>query len=184
MEFGSLADWVGGIGGFLAALAAVVAWRENKRLVAVERARDGVAERERDKKDRIARRAQASVVFAMGAKLTRRSDEETWAIYLYNGSSRPVYNIKVQSHRLGGGKENYPLSLAALPPGQFVVPSHPQYHWGAMFDLSLHPEPVELLVKRKAKDSETRNPMIVNFSFEDSEGRSWNLDRHTILTEG
>ncbi|MBL3700609.1 hypothetical protein D3228_13315 [Leucobacter luti] len=169
---------MGGLGGFLAAAAAVVAWRVNKRMLLVEEARDAkLTGREREAQER-RRREQAALVFALGAKLPQRGSDETWAIYLFNGSDKPVYNVRVESQRLSGGVANHALELGAVPPGRFVVPSHPTYHWGSLIDLSLLPEPVDLLVKGKGKG------MITQVGFVDADGASWVLRSGTELAEG
>lgn len=177
MEFGSLADWVAGIGGFLAAIAAVVAWLVNRRMLIVEQVRDARAdERERRELYR-EKREQAGLVFVLGAKLPERQKGEDWAIYLFNGSNKPVYNVRVESQRLDGSAANYPLEIGALPPGRFVVPSHPRFHWGALVDLSLANEQVDFLVKGKGKE------MIISMEFVDADGDAWELKGGTAIQE-
>lgn len=173
IELGSVADWISGIGGFLAATAAAVAWRVNRRMLLVEEERDAKFELRERSLEQLKQREQASLVFALGAKLPNRGAEETWAIYLFNGSAKPVYNVTVQSQRLDGRTVNYPLELGAIPPGKFVVPSHPSFHWGNLIDLSFAPEPVDFLVKGKGKE------MITNMEFVDADGLAWVLPRGT-----
>lgn len=169
LELGSLAEWIGGIGGFLAAGAAVVAWRVNQRMLSVEERRDLAAQM-------VQAREQAGSVFVLGAKLPGRTPEQQWAIYLYNGSSKPIFDICVESQRLTGKTQNHVLRLGALPPGQFVVPSHPSFHWGSLIDLALAPEQVDLLVKGNG------NKMIVRVDFKDAQGRKWSLSEGTNLS--
>lgn len=177
MEFGSVADWLAGIGGFLAAIAAVVAWQVNRRMLIVEEERDARAdERERRELYR-EKREQAGLVFALGAKLPDRPKGEDWAIYLFNGSTKPVYNVRVESQRLNGSAANYPLEIGALPPGRFVVPSHPKFHWGALADLSLANEQVDFLVKGKGKE------MITSMAFADADGDHWALAGGTAIQD-
>ncbi|GAA2032249.1 hypothetical protein GCM10009720_10750 [Yaniella flava] len=66
MDFGSLADWVGAIGGFLAAFAAVVAWRVNRRMLTVEQQRDEQQEARQRYENYIEKREQAGLVFSLG----------------------------------------------------------------------------------------------------------------------
>ncbi|NWN87418.1 MAG: hypothetical protein HLX51_02575 [Micrococcaceae bacterium] len=177
MDFGSLADWVGAIGGFLAAFAAVVAWRVNRRMLTVEQQRDEQQEARQRYENYIEKREQAGLVFSLGAKLPERDNDESWAIYLFNGSAKPVYNVRVESRRLDDSRANYPLEIGALPPGRWVVPSHPKFHWSSLVDLSLTPEPVNFLVKGKARG------MITSMTFKDAAGEQWHLDSGTTISE-
>lgn len=175
IEFGSLADWVSGIGGFLAAGAAFVAWRVNRRMLLVEERRDAQTRR-REEEDRLRRRReQAGLVFALGAELPERGPKEKWAIFLFNGSTRPVYEVCVQSRRLSDNQANPSLHLGALPPGRFIVLPDPTYRWGSPIDLSLSPEPLKFVVKGKGMDT------IVRMDFQDAAGEKWLLMRGTEL---
>lgn len=152
----------------MAVVAAIVAWAVSKRLLEVEQCRD--------RKLEIAEvRAQAELVFALGAVLPKRVADEKWAIFLYNGSDKPLYDVYVESQRLDGSTRNYPLSLGAIPPGRFVVPSHPKYHWGSLVDLAQSPEPVDYLVRGKGAG------MIVRVVFSDAARRKWELSNGTEL---
>lgn len=164
IELGSAADWVAAIGGLLAVVAASMSWRSSQRMLDLERHRD------RNEADR-AEREQAELVFVLGAKLPGRAHGEQWAIYIYNGSTKPIYDVSIESRRLDGAKANHPLNLGAVPPGRFVVPSDPKYHWGVLVDLDgPRDEDVELLVKGKG------NGMITSVQFSDSARRRWELD--------
>ena len=168
MEWGSLADWVGALGGLLAVLAAVVAWAVSKRLLDVEERRD-------KKADAAARREQAELIFVLGAKLPGRPADQTWSIFIYNGSSKPIYDICVESQRLDGSSDNREMKLGALPPGRFVIPSHPAYYWGSPIDLDRSPETIEYLVKGKGLG------MIKQATFRDAERNKWELTNGTGL---
>ncbi len=163
VDWGSLADWVGAIGGLLAVSAALVAWRSNERLLSIEKDRD----RQRIESSEW---EQAELVFAVGAKLPKRDASEAWAIFLYNGSSKPIFDVRIESQKGDGSAPNHALDLGAVPPGRFVIPSHPKYLWGAMVDLSLAPEPVEFLVKGNGAK------VIQSVAFTDSARRNWRLD--------
>ena len=160
MDWGTVPDWVSGVGGLLAVVAAVVSWRVSARLLAIEQRRD-------KKREESATRAQADLVFALGAKIPARSDEEAWSIFLVNASQKPIYDICIKSQRIGNGSANVPLRLGALPPGQFVIPSHPRYHWGALLDYSRTEEEVDLLVKGRGIT------MITSFEFTDANRVRW-----------
>jgi hypothetical protein len=179
MEIGSLADWLSGIGGLLAAFAALVAWRVSskllqteERLLDIENARDGKSAEELEKDRAEKRRAQASRVFVGGVKLTQRTRGTQFGIYIFNGSDMPIYNVTIASQRLDGSQDNYPLSLGVLPPGEFIVPSHPDYHWGDMFYRGQSREEISFLNRGKG------NKMIRTANFNDQSGDSW------VLNEG
>lgn len=164
-----MADWVSGLGGVLAVIAAVVAWRVSEKLLAVEQGRDRHA-------SLAASRAQAELVFAIGAKLPQREPGEQWALYLVNASTKPVYDVCVRSQKVDGSGPNPSLKLGALPPGKFVVPTHPKYLWGALIDYERITEPVEFVVRGKG------NQMVQSLEFRDAKRRSWTLPNGTEMT--
>lgn len=168
MDWGSLADWVGALGGLLAVVAAVVAWAVSKRLLDVEERRDRKA-------DAAAHREQAELTFVLGAKLPERPADQTWSIFIYNGSNKPIYDIRVESQRLDGSTDNHEMKLGALPPGRFAVPSHPTFYWGSPIDLDRTPEPIDYLVKGKGLG------MIKRVTFRDAERNKWELTNGTEL---
>lgn len=163
MNVGSVAEWVGAIGGLLAVIAATVAWLASKSMLNLEKQRDlrrAVA----------AKREQAELVFAVGAVLPRRSGGERWAVYLYNGSTKPIYDVSISSQKADGRSQNKTLCLSAVPPGRFVVPGDDTYHWGTLIDLDLNPEPVHLIVKGNGAK------MIAVLQFKDSAQQRWLLE--------
>ncbi len=168
MEWGTIADWVSAFGGVLAVIAAFVAWNVSQRLLGIEQERDARRSEE-------AAREQAELVYALGAKLPDRDDDETWAIALYNGSTKPVFDVRVESQRLDGSQANAPLKLGALPPGRYVVPSHPQFHWGSLVDLERTDERVDYLIKGKG------TAMIQRVCFRDAARTEWELENGTKL---
>ena len=119
----------------------------------------------------------------MGAVLPKRSEDEKWAIFILNGSSKPIYDVLVESQRAGSGgsaspTQNAPLRLGAVPTGSYVVPSHPKFKWGNLLNLDRTNEQVDLLVKGKG------NEMITRVTFRDASRRSWELvDGHTLRRE-
>ncbi|AKE41747.1 Uncharacterised protein [Corynebacterium kutscheri] len=162
IEFGSLADWIAAIGGVLAVIAAVVSWRTSEKALEIEH--------NRDKQIRLAvEREQAELVVVLGVKLTSRGDEECWGIYLQNGSTKPIFDIEIESQKANGHTKLPLLSISSLPPGFFVVPSHPQYHWGSIVSLDLSPEPMEFLLRGKAAKT------ITKVSFSDAHRVRWEL---------
>lgn len=129
IDLGSIADWVGAIGGLLAVVASVLAWKSsdriNKRMLALEE------KREADK--RLLRvRGQAESVFAAGVNLPERDGAGKWGIYLFNGSDQPIFDITVESRRLDNGSKNATCEIGLLPPGRYVMPADAKYRWGAL----------------------------------------------------
>jgi hypothetical protein len=152
----------------LAVGAALVAWRVSQRLLDVEQRRDA-------RREELAFREQAELFFVVGAKLPDRDDTETWAIALYNGSTKPIFDVRVESQRLDGSAANPVLKLGAVPPGRFVVPSHPTYHWGSLIDLDRTDERIDYLLKGKGTS------MIQRVCFRDAARRQWELENGTGL---
>lgn len=165
-----MADWLTAAGGFLAVFAAVVAWRVSARLLDRE-------ERRERKASIAAKRAQAELIFVMGAKLPDRDGAEQWGLFLVNASSKPVFEVVVESQKLDGSATNRPLHLGALPPGKFVVASHPTYYWGSLLEYERLTERVDLLVKGKGRE------MVQSVDFLDSTRQPWRLVNGTQLSE-
>lgn len=166
VDSGSIADWVGAIGGLLAVVASVLAWKSsdriNKRMLALEE------KRETDKR-RLQIRGQAESIFAAGVKLPDRDGAGRWGIYLFNGSDQPIFDITVESNRLDSGMRNATCEIGLLPPGRYIMPADAQYHWGALVNLDLCEEEVDLLVKGKGKK------MITEMRFSDYRRHNWCL---------
>ena len=131
---------MGAIGGLLAVVASVLAWKSsdriNKRMLALEE------KREADK--RLLRvRGQAESVFAAGVNLPERDGAGKWGIYLFNGSDQPIFDITVESRRLDNGSKNATCEIGLLPPGRYVMPADAKYRWGALVNLDRCKEEVE-----------------------------------------
>ncbi|MGO1594145.1 MAG: hypothetical protein ACTHW1_07675 [Ancrocorticia sp.] len=170
MEVGSLGDWLSALGGLLAVVAAVVAWRVSAKLLTLEQSRD-------NKASLAARRSQAELVFAVGAALPQRGAQSKWAVYIVNASAKPVYDMIVHTQKLDGSAQNADLKLGAVPPGRFIVPSHQTYHWDTLHDYDRIDEPVELLVKGKG------NQMVTCVEFLDATRVPWKLNNGTEIVE-
>ena len=173
IDLGSIADWVGAIGGLLAVVASVLAWKSsdriNKRMLALEE------KREADK--RLLRvRGQAESVFAAGVTLPEMDGARRWGIYLFNGSDQPIFDIAIESRRLDNGSKNATCEIGLLPPGRYVMPADAKYHWGALVNLDRCREEVDLLVKGKGKG------MITEMRFSDYRRRRWCL-KEGVLQE-
>lgn len=57
------------------------------------------------------------------------SDDREDGLVIVNGSSRPVYEMKVSS-RDAYDKEKPRLHLSVVPPGEYFVADDPTYKWG------------------------------------------------------
>lgn len=166
IDSGSIADWVGAIGGLLAVIASVLAWRSsdriNKRMLALE-------EKRAENKKRLQIRGQAESIFAAGVNLPERDGVGRWGIYLFNGSDQPIFDITVESNHLNSGKRNATCEIGLLPPGRYIMPADAKYHWGALINLDRCKEEVDLLVKGKGKK------MITEMRFSDYRRHKWCL---------
>lgn len=168
MELGSVADWVGAIGGLLAVGAAVVAWLSSRQMLALEKQREdrGLRESERE---------QAELVLAIAAFLPDREGAERWAIYVYNGSTKPVFDVSIESQQLDGVTANRPVKIGVLPPGRFVVPINPKYRWGSLLNVDESPEQIELLVKGEG------TKLITKLEFTDVHRNKWEVIEGLLL---
>ena len=153
MDVGSVADWVGAIGGLLAVFAAVVSWWTSEKVVKLEEKRDS-------ERESAAERRQAEHVTVVGVQCPDAPREERYAILVVNGSDAPIYDIRVESQRADKSCDNPPLDLAVLPPGKFVIPAHPTYNWGSVIDQEVAQIKLNMMTKGKAGE------MITHVSFE------------------
>ena len=161
MDVGSLADWVGAIGGSLAVVAAVVSWQTSEKVVKLEEKRDS-------ERESAAERRQAEHVTVVGVQCPDAPQEERYAILVVNGSDAPIYDIRVESQRADKSCDNPPLDLAVLPPGKFVIPT---YNWGSVIDQDVAQIKLNMMTKGKAGE------MITRVSFVDAASRKWELVR-------
>lgn len=164
MDVGTLADWVGALGGLLAVSAAYASWKTSEKVVKLEHKRD----RERES---AAERRQAEHVTVVGVKCPDAPKGEQFAILVVNGSDAPIYDIRVESQKANKRGDNPPLVLAVLPPGKFVIPTHPEYNWGSVIDQEAAQIKLDIMTKGKAGE------MITHVSFVDAASRKWELVR-------
>ena len=164
MDVGTLADWVGAVGGLLAVSAAYGSWKVSEKVVKLEHKRD----REREVE---AERRQAEHVAVAGVQCPDAPQEERYAILVVNGSDAPIYDIRVESQKADKSRDNPPLDLAVLPPGKFVIPAHPTYNWGSVIDQEVAHMKLNMMTKGKAGE------MITRVSFVDAASRKWELAR-------
>ena len=143
MDVGSVADWVGAIGGLLAVFAAVVSWWTSEKVVKLEEKRDS-------ERESAAERRQAEHVTVVGVQCPDAPREERYAILVVNGSDAPIYDIRVESQRADKSCDNPPLDLAVLPPGKFVIPAHPTYNWGSVIDQEVAQIKLNMMTKRNS----------------------------------
>ena len=164
MDVGTLADWVGAVGGLLAVSAAYGSWKTSEKVVKLEHKRD----REREI---AAERRQAEHVTVVGVQCLDAPQEGRYAILVVNGSDAPIYDIRIKSQKADKSCDNPPLDLAVLPPGKFVIPAHPTYNWGSVIDQEVAQMRLNMMTKGKAGE------MITHVSFVDAASRKWELVR-------
>ena len=165
MDVGSVADWVGAIGGLLAVFAAVVSWWTSEKVVKLEEKRD----REREL---AAERRQAEHVTVVGVHCPNAPHEEQYGILVVNGSDAPIFKICVKSQKANNKKNlNRDLELAVLPPGKFVICAHPEYMWGPVIEQETARMRLNIMTKGNAGE------MITHVSFVDAASRKWELVR-------
>ena len=164
MDVGSLADWVGAVGGLLAVAAAIVSWQTSEKVVKLEQKRDQERQVE-------AERRQAEHVAVVGVQCPDAPQEERYAILVVNGSDAPIYDIRIKSQKADKSCENPQLKLAVLPPGKFVIPPHPTYIWGAVIDQDAAHMKLNMMAKGDGGE------MITHVSFADAASRKWELVR-------
>lgn len=159
MEIGSLADWFSAIGGVLAVVAAVVAWRVSAHALELERVREERAAACRH-------REQAELVYAIGALLPERDKGERWAVLMCNSSDKPIYNVVINTVPKNG-EERRPVQLGALPPGKYVIPStNTSFQWENLHDYSLFTERVEFTKGKGAN-------VVSTVEFQDAHRVTW-----------
>lgn len=164
MDVGSLADWVGAVGGLLAVAAAIVSWQTSEKVVKLEQKRDQERQVE-------AERRQAEHVAVVGVHCPDAPRGERYAILVVNGSDAPIYDIRIKSQKADKSCENPQLKLAVLPPGKFVIPPHPTYIWGAVIDQDAAHMKLNMMAKGDGGE------MITHVSFADAASRKWELMR-------
>lgn len=164
MDVGSLADWVGAVGGLLAVAAAIVSWQTSEKVVKLEQKRDQERQVE-------AERRQAEHVAVVGVHCPDAPRGERYAILVVNGSDAPIYDIRIKSQKADKSCENPQLKLAVLPPGKFVIPPHPTYIWGAVIDQDAAHMKLNMMAKGDGGE------MITHVSFADAASRKWELVR-------
>lgn len=122
MEHASTPDWITAVVAVIALLAAVWAGWTSWSLLKAEVARDHAAD-ERAKREQ-ATHIAAWTVYCPKADEAARKD----GISVKNSSTAAVYDITIES---GGndGAARPPLTMAILPPGEFVLLVDPKYHW-------------------------------------------------------
>ena len=125
MDWGSVADWVGAIGGLLAVSAAVVSWWTSEKVVKLEEKRD----REREL---AAERRQAEHVTVVGVHCPDAPHEEQYGILVVNGSDAPIFKICVKSQK-ANNKKNLNRDLELASPWQVCNLCSPGVHVGSCY---------------------------------------------------
>lgn len=159
-----VAQILGALSGIGAAIAAILSWSTAKELNRIEAERDA-------KQARAAERYQAEHVAVVGVHYPDTPEGKQYAIMVVNGSDAPIYDIRVESQKANKRYDNPVLELAVLPPGKFVIPAHPQFHWGDPIDQDAAQMKLNMMAKGNAGE------MITHVSFADAASRKWELVR-------
>mgnify|MGYP000398199509 CR=1 FL=1 len=168
MDVGSLADWVGAVGGLLAVAAAIVSWQTSEKVVKLEQKRDQERQVE-------AERRQAEHVAVVGVYCLDAPKGEQYAILVVNGSDAPIYDIRIESQWADKSRENPQLKLAVLPPGRFVIPPRQKFIWGDVIDQDVAHMKLIMMAKGNAGE------MITHVTFTDASSRRWQLQNGRVL---
>lgn len=155
---------LGACSGICAAIAAFRSWKTATELNRIEAERDA-------KQARAAERYQAEHVAVVGVQCSDVPQEKRFAIMVVNGSDAPIYDIRVESQKADKSCDNPVLELAVLPPGKFVIPAHPKFHWGDVIDQDAAHMKLNMMAKGKGGE------MITHVSFADAASRKWELVR-------
>lgn len=159
-----VAQILGALSGIGAAIAAILSWSTAKELNRIEAERDA-------KQARAAECYQAEHVAVVGVHYPDTPEGKQYAIMVVNGSDAPIYDIRVESQKANKRYDNPVLELAVLPPGKFVIPAHPQFHWGDPIDQDAAQMKLNMMAKGNAGE------MITHVSFADAASRKWELVR-------
>lgn len=164
MDWGSVAEWVGALGGVLAVFAAVVSWLTSLKIVKLEE--------KRDSERRIAdERNQAELVTVIGVMRPESQKLEQYGIMVINGSNAPIYEVTIESQKADKSAANPELKLSVLPPGRYVIPAHPTYKWGSVIDQDAQQDKLDMMSKGRGGE------MITHVTFVDAASREWELVR-------
>lgn len=155
---------LGACSGICAAIAAFRSWKTATELNRIEAERDA-------KQARAVERYQAEHVAVVGVHYPDTPEGKQYAIMVVNGSDAPIYDIRVESQKANKRYDNPVLELAVLPPGKFVIPAHPQFHWGDPIDQDAAQMKLNMMAKGNAGE------MITHVSFADAASRKWELVR-------
>lgn len=168
MDWGSVADWVGALGGLLAVIAAVVSWQTSRNMERIEKNRDLQQQISEE-------RRQAELISVVGVELSNRKGVEKYGIMVVNGSTAPIFEVEIRSQKLDRSADNPTLRLEIVPPGKFVVPAHPEFKWGSVIDREVVQEPISLFAKGNV------GKMITHVAFTDASKRGWELVNGRVL---
>lgn len=170
MDVGSLADWVGAVGGLLAVAAAIVSWQTSEKVVKLEQKRDQEREVE-------AERRQAEHVAVVGVECEEGSDSKRYGLLIVNGADTPVYDVHIESQWANGAGTNLPLDLVIVPPGRFII-----FIEGGKWGVLLNQDTVRSKTSVIAKG--TGGKMVTRVTFSDSSSKRWELREGRTLVEG
>jgi len=158
---GSLAEWISALGAIGALAAAIWAAKTSVKLFAIETGRDELAAAKDER-----RQASGIAAWCVG----RNDGPGKRGILIRNSSDDPVHDVTIESTYAPKKdlepEPQAPLTLAILPPGDYIAEEHPKFHWD-------FPE------YREAADDQLqpimKNPqwMVTAIRFTDAHGNTW-----------
>lgn len=153
-----------------ALVAAVWAGHTSKRLYEIETTRDRSTE-EREERE------QASGIAAWCIYAKDLEEGLRHGIFIHNSSGSPVYDVSVRSiyakKKTDDAREQPPMNLAVLPPGDYVVTAHAMYNW-------TFPEERHTVEHSVRPVTNSEKWMVVSLQFTDAYGIRWTRENSRL----
>lgn len=159
----NIAEWLSAAAAVGALIAAWWAAKTSVKLFKIETSRDRASEER-------AEMEQASGIAGWCVFAQDREKGHQKGIQLHNSSDAPVYDVVVESTYAATAKGEaqplQPIRLSVLPPGDYVVFEHPEYHWAYAEERAALPTSVRPVSK---------NPkwVVGSVAFTDAHGVKW-----------
>lgn len=164
------AQILGAASGIGAAFAALQSWKTAKELNRIEAERD-------EKQARATERYQAERLAVVGIECVENGSSKKYGLLIVNGSDVPVYDVRVETTWASGKKENPPLELVVIPPGQFVILVEGD-KWGVLLVKDTVCMEISVIAKGEG------GKMVKCVAFSDASSRRWTRKEGRTLVEG
>lgn len=177
--YAGFGQWLGAIGSFAAAVAAVwIATSDRRRADQIR-----VGQRNREDAD-LAR--QAGLVTVTAKNLVRRSvgpPSTAPSISIMNRRSEPIFDVEIVKFVLHGDEQSLPLQLDVI--NGFVLYPYPEAHEEVFPTASEFPgirvESDQLLGIHHPRDMESGLADYVAIAYTDRSGRRWQVDTNRVV---